>query len=89
VTIDQAIERVQFSYPQVYYACHTRRVRWRSNAFRLSARLEILVHPDRVTPDVSLLASHGPCSVHARGRDRTEALGYVAVDADDRRRIDR
>jgi hypothetical protein len=24
VTVDHAVERVQFAYPQIYYACHTR-----------------------------------------------------------------
>lgn len=48
MSIDEAIERVQFAYPQIYYACHTRHGRRRSTTFRLSARdAELLVHVDR------------------------------------------
>jgi len=60
VTIDRAIERIQFAYPQIYYACHTRHARKRSNPFHLSARdSEILVHLDTEVPtSLSALARH-------------------------------
>ena len=60
VTTDQAIERIQFCYPQVYYACHTRHVRRRSDAGHLSPRdSQILVHLDRQTPmTLTTLARH-------------------------------
>jgi len=60
VTLDAAIERIQFAYPQIYYACHTRHQRQRSNAVQLSMRdAEMLVHLDRATPTtVSALARH-------------------------------
>jgi len=93
VTIDQAAERVQFSYPQVYYACHTRHERRRSNAFRLSARdSEILVHLDRTTPTtLSLLARHMDLarSTLSEAITELEALGYVAKSTPDgdRRRV--
>jgi len=60
VTIAEAVERIQFAYPQVYYACHTRHARKKSNPFHLSARdSEILVHLDRARPtSLSSLARH-------------------------------
>lgn len=60
MTIDQAVERVQFAYPQIYYACHTRHERQRSSAQQLSRRdSEILVHLDRRAPmRLSALARH-------------------------------
>jgi len=65
VTLDQAIERIQFAYPQVYYACHARHTRKRSNPFHLSPRdAEILVHLDRAVPSsLSSLARHMDLSV--------------------------
>jgi DNA-binding MarR family transcriptional regulator len=81
VTIDQAIERVQFSYPQVYYACHTRHERRRSSAVRLSPRdAEILVHLDRTAPTtLSELARHMDLarSTLSEAVTALEALGYV------------
>jgi DNA-binding MarR family transcriptional regulator len=45
MTIDQAVETVQLTYPQVYYACHTRHQRKRSTAHALSTRdSAILAH---------------------------------------------
>ena len=60
MTIDRAIERIQFAYPQIYYACHTRHARKRSNPFHLSTRdSEILVHLDTAVPtSLSSLARH-------------------------------
>jgi DNA-binding MarR family transcriptional regulator len=81
VTIDQAIERVQFSYPQVYYACHTRHERRRSSASRLSARdAELLVHLDRSAPTtLSELARHMDLarSTLSEAVSALETLGYV------------
>ena len=81
MTIDQAIERVQFSYPQVYFACHTRHERRRSSAVRLSARdAEILVHLDRAVPStLSELARHMDLarSTLSEAVTALEALGYV------------
>ncbi|MFI5177768.1 MAG: MarR family winged helix-turn-helix transcriptional regulator [Vicinamibacterales bacterium] len=94
MTIDQAVERVQFSYPQVYYACHTRHARRRSNPFRLSARdSEILVHLDRRAPmTLSLLARHMDLarSTLSEAVTTLETLGYVAKSSGtpgDRRQI--
>ena len=93
MTIDQAIERVQFAYPQVYYACHTRHMRRRSNAFRLSTRdSEILVHLDRETPlTLSLLARHMDLARSTLSEAVTglESLGYVTKSTPDgdRRRV--
>lgn len=82
VTIDQATERVQFCYPQIYYACHTRHVRRRSNPFRLSARdSEILVHLDRAEAlTLSTLARHMDLarSTLSEAVTTLESLGYVA-----------
>jgi len=45
MTIDQAVQLVQATYPQVYLACHTRHQRKRSSAHRLSSRdATILAH---------------------------------------------
>jgi hypothetical protein len=38
MTVDQAIQVVQVSYPQIYLACHTRHERKRSTEHHLSAR---------------------------------------------------
>ena len=93
MTIDDAITVVQFAYPQVYYACHTRHERRRSSALRLSRRdAEILVHLDR--DDVTLvteLARHMDlaASTVSEAVSRLEQLGYVkkADRAGDRRRV--
>ncbi|HUL72920.1 MAG TPA: MarR family transcriptional regulator [Vicinamibacterales bacterium] len=94
MTIDQAVERVQFAYPQVYYACHTRHARRRSNPFRLSPRdSEILVHLDSRDPmTLSTLARHMDLarSTLSEAVTTLEALGYVtksAGTAGDRRHI--
>ena len=94
MTLAQAIERVQFCYPQVYYACHTRHDRARSTMAHLSARdSEILVHLDRRTPmTLSALAAHMDLSrsTLSEAVTKLESLGYIAKDrrADgDRRRI--
>jgi DNA-binding MarR family transcriptional regulator len=82
VTLDDAIEQVQFAYPQIYYACHTRHGRRRSTAFRLSASdAQLLVHLDRETGTrVSELAAHLSLSrsTVSAALSRLTAMGYVA-----------
>lgn len=60
MTIDQAVEAVQLTYPQVYYARHTRHQRKRSIEHRLSARdASILAHCSAHSPIVpARLARH-------------------------------
>ena len=93
MTIDDAITVVQFAYPQVYYACHTRHERRRSSALRLSRRdSELLVHLDRA--DVTLvteLARHLDlaASTVSEAVSRLEKLGFIrkADRSGDRRRV--
>jgi len=94
VTLDQAIERIQFCYPQVYYACHTRHARARSDASHLSTRdSEILVHLDRTAPlTLTELAAHMDLSrsTLSEAVSRLEAFGYVEKaprGGGDRRRV--
>ncbi len=94
MTIDNAIEHVQFAYPQIYFACHTRHGRRRSNDFRLSDRdSALLVHVDRDGgTTVSSLAAHLGLSrsTVSEALSALERLGYVrkATGADkDRRRV--
>jgi DNA-binding MarR family transcriptional regulator len=81
VTIDSAIERIQFSYPQIYYACHTRHERRRSSADQLSMRdSEILIHLDRHTPMMlTALARHMDlaASTLSEAISTLTRLGYV------------
>jgi DNA-binding MarR family transcriptional regulator len=94
VTLNQAVERIQFCYPQIYYACHTRHARPRSSPFRLSSRdSDILVHLDTATPTSLVpLARHMDlaASTMSEAISRLEGLGYVAKSsgAPDRRRVD-
>lgn len=93
MTIEQAVERIQFAYPQIYHACHTRHVRKRSSAVHLSARdAEILVHLDPKTPTtLSGLARHMDlaASTLSEAVSTLEAHGYVlkTVGGRDRRRV--
>ena len=93
MTLDFATERIQFCYPQVYYACHTRHDRSRSSEARLSGRdSEILVHLDRKTPlTLSELAAHMDLSrsTLSEALTRLEAFGYVVktTHTRDRRQI--
>ena len=92
-TLDDAIERVQFCYPQIYYACHTRHVRKKSNALHVSARdSEMLVHLDRVRPTtVTSLASHMDLSAStvSEAIAKLESHGYVVKHrgTSDRRQV--
>jgi DNA-binding MarR family transcriptional regulator len=81
VTIDDAIERVQFAYPQIYFACHTRHPRRRSTAARLSASDgQLLVHLDRQDGTrVLTLAAHLALSrsTVSEAVTRLAGLGYL------------
>jgi len=94
VTTDNAITAIQFAYPQIYYACHTRHQRKRSTAQRVSWRdSELLVHLDTreaVTP--TELANHMAlaASTVSETISKLERLGYVAKargHVADRRRV--
>ena len=94
VTLAQAIERIQFCYPQVYYACHTRHDRARSSSAHLSARdSEILVHLDSREPlTLSTLAAHMDLSrsTLSEAVTKLESFGYIGKqrgDDGDRRRV--
>jgi DNA-binding MarR family transcriptional regulator len=85
VTIDQAVERIHFAYPQIYFACHTRHERRRSTAHQLSMRdSQILAHLDRKTPtNVTALARHLglAASTLSEAIKTLAALGYVEKTA--------
>jgi DNA-binding MarR family transcriptional regulator len=93
VTIDRAIDRIQFCYPQVYFTCHTRHDRARSSETRVSTRdAQILVHLDGPALTLSDLAAHMDLSrsTLSEALTRLERLGYVAKAphaARDRRHI--
>ena len=92
VTIDQAIERLQFAYPQIYYACHTRHERRRSTDQHLSMRdSEILIHLDRRMPlTLGALAGHMDlaASTLSEAISHLETHGYVLkTQGRDRRRV--
>ncbi|HYN07473.1 MAG TPA: helix-turn-helix domain-containing protein [Vicinamibacterales bacterium] len=94
MTLDEAIERVQFCYPQVYYACHTRHQHGRTRDGRLSPRdSQLLVHLDRRRPlAVTRLAYHMglAASTVSEAISRLERFGYVtkaAVSGGDRRLV--
>ena len=78
---DEAVERIQFAYPQIYYACHTRHGRRRSTSARLSASdAQLLVHLDRREgAQVTELASHMALSrsTVSEAVSRLTELGYV------------
>jgi len=82
VTIERAIEAVQFAYPQVYYACHTRHARRRSGHTQVSSRDgEMLVHLSRERPTtVSTLAAHLQLarSTVSEALTKLERYGYVS-----------
>jgi DNA-binding MarR family transcriptional regulator len=93
MTLEDAVERVQFAFPQIYYACHTRHTRRRSNDHRVSARdAELLVHLDRrAATTVSDMADHMDLarSTVSEALTRLESLGYVrkTEPGADRRRV--
>jgi DNA-binding MarR family transcriptional regulator len=81
VTITRAAERIQFCYPQVYHACHTRHERARSSESALSMRdSAILVHLDRAAPrSLTDLALHMGLSrsTLSEAVTKLEAFGYA------------
>jgi len=81
MTLDQALQVVQVSYPQVYLACHTRHQRKRSTEHRLSARdASILAHLDERVPIApAQLARHLGIarSTLSEALKRLIALGYA------------
>ena len=94
MTLDQAVEQVQLTYPQVYYACHTRHQRKRSTDHRLSQRdAAILAHLSPNAPRVpAQLARHLEIarSTLSEALKKLELHGYTSrvSDADgDARRI--
>jgi DNA-binding MarR family transcriptional regulator len=93
LSLDAAVTQVQFAYPQIYYACHTRHDRRRSNAVHLSARdAQILVHLDvDVARPVSSLAFHMDlaASTVSEALTRLETLGFVhkAANSSDKRQV--
>ncbi|HEY2375283.1 MAG TPA: MarR family winged helix-turn-helix transcriptional regulator [Gemmatimonadaceae bacterium] len=81
MTLDQAVEQVQLTYPQVYHACHTRHQRKRSTDHRLSQRdAAILAHcsPDAARVPAQL-ARHLAIarSTLSEALKKLELLGYV------------
>lgn len=94
MTLDRAIERIQFCYPQVYFACHTRHDRGRSSEARpLPRDAQILVHLDCPSPmTLSELAAHMDLSrsTLSEALTKLERFGFVAKAphaARDRRHI--
>lgn len=85
---------VQVSYPQIYFACHTRHVRRASTATQLSATdSTLLAHLDeKQAVRSTALAKHLglAASTLSAAIARLAALGYVIQrrDARDRRAID-
>lgn len=81
MTLDQAVEQVQLTYPQVYYACHTRHQRKRSTDHRLSQRdAAILAHLSPDAPRVpAQLARHLAIarSTLSEALKKLELLDYV------------
>ena len=78
------VRRVQVAYPQIYFACHTRHVRRRSTATRLSATDSTLlahldehdgVRPTKLAKHLGLAASTLSAAVA-----RLASLGYVIQD---------
>jgi DNA-binding MarR family transcriptional regulator len=93
LSIDAAIAQIQFAYPQIYYACHTRHDRRRSTAGHLSPRdSQMLVHLDQgAALPVSRLAHHMglAASTVSEALTRLESLGFVhkAPASSDRRQV--
>jgi DNA-binding MarR family transcriptional regulator len=82
VTIDHGVERIQFAYPQIYYACHTRHERKKSTIDQLSMRdSEILVHLDRHVPmRLTDLARHMDLSASTLSEAVKHLVTYGYVD---------
>jgi len=93
MTLDQVVEQVQLTYPQVYHACHTRHQRKRSTVHRLSARdAAILAHCSTGDARVpAQLARHLAVarSTLSEALKKLELFGYIrrvnGTDGDGRR----
>jgi DNA-binding MarR family transcriptional regulator len=85
MTLDQLIQVVQVSFPQVYLACHTRHQRKRTTEHNVSTRdAAILAHLDQAQATLpSRLAKHLSVSrsTVSEALKRLSALGYVARTA--------
>jgi DNA-binding MarR family transcriptional regulator len=88
---ERDVRVVQVSYPQIYFACHTRHVRRASTPTRLSATdSTLLAHLDeqRATKPTELARHLGlAASTMSAAVARLNALGYIEREtpADDRR----
>jgi DNA-binding MarR family transcriptional regulator len=94
MTLNQAVDHVQFCYPRVYYACHTRHERRRTGAGQLSGRdSQLLVHLDRKQPTtLTALARHMDLSPSTLSEAvaRLQQYGYLVKasgNSGDRRQI--
>jgi len=81
MTPERTAQIIQFAYPQVYLACHTRHQRKRTSIHRLSARdSSILAHLDVTTATMpARLAAHLSIarSTLSEALKRLTALGYT------------
>ena len=81
MSLERTLQIVQFAYPQVYLACHTRHQRKRSTVHHLSARdSSILAHLDQDVPMTpARLAAHlGVArSTLSEALKRLTALGFT------------
>jgi MarR family transcriptional regulator, organic hydroperoxide resistance regulator len=81
MSLERTLQIIQFAYPQIYLACHTRHQRKRSSAHQLSARdSSILAHLDqRQATTPAALASHLNVarSTLSEALKRLSALGYT------------
>lgn len=82
MSLERTQQVIQYAYPQVYLACHTRHERKRSTVHRLSARdSAILAHLDSRLPTTpTRLAAHlGVArSTLSEALKRLTSLGYTA-----------
>ena len=81
MSLEQTLQVVQVSFPQIYLACHTRHQRKRSTEHRLSQRdASILAHLDErtATPSARLARHFGIArSTLSEALKRLSALGFV------------
>lgn len=81
MTIDQAVQLVQATYPQVYLACHTRHQRKKTSHYGLSARdATILAHlSDEIPTTPARLAAHLSVarSTLSEALKGLQTLGYI------------
>jgi DNA-binding MarR family transcriptional regulator len=91
---DRDVREVQAGYPQIYLACHTRHIRRRSTAARLSATdSSLLAHLDEAEPvRPTVLAKHlgVAASTLSAAIARLTTHGYIIQrrDAMDKRAVD-